>query len=966
MLSAKIKSVTFLLCMLFCYWGVSAHAQTLSQGPAAGQVTGGATVSTGLMENNTIGTPVPRAIKNKFPFNTAMRNQMPDRALSEGARLYSADNTVLEGITDSATTFLLKDFTGIGQTNSIPPDPHLAVGPSHIIATVNSDFAIFDKSGNKLFTTSAASWYSSVLGGTSPFDPKVVYDQYAKRWFMVWLDQSDAKKTGYFLISVSDDSIPLGKWHNYALPSHVNGMTFDNTWSDYQGVGYDDKAYYITGDQFSFSGFFAYTKIRVIPKQQLLSDTVGAVTWLDFWDIRDPGSMSNAVFNIRPSLSLSTADAYYLCHSPYYGTNYVILYKITGVPENPVLSAQRVSVAAFSSPPTPVQLGSNSISLEGSSSGLTNEPVFLNGMLWGVHTVTNPVASSYSAFHFFGINTSTGQTAKQGFFGQTGYYYMYPSLMVDKNANLLVTYSRCGVNDYIGAYFASCNTNSTSINGSYALKPGKANYVKDFGSGRNRWGDYMGICLDPTDAETYWMLTEYVSGKDTWDTWIGAARVAPFQGQLPHAVTTQVDFSNVEVGFESTEQDVILANFGNIAFSIDSITYNKALFSRVSSTVFPAAMHSMDTLILGMKFKPVVAQQIVDTLRFYSSGVVAASIPLIARGYIIHPAPVNISYGLSEGKFLRINKNSGTAVFIGASNFATLNDIAIHPKTGIIYGVARLAVTGAEIVRVNAIGGDAYSLCRLPDINAVTCAFDTAGNFFIATRAGLLYYCNLPSGQLYLMDTAKCNITAMVFHPFTNQLWASVYKPIGSGRDRIVKINMQTGDTTLIGQTGLALYTAGLFFDEYGTLYGVKSGGSASDYFTIDTTSGTASVIGSIPYPSMTGLAYNAKKTTGIELTPRTNTGLLLSASHYPNPFNPQVTISIQLTSDAYVSLKIFNLLGEYQTTLFEGDAAAGSYSYRWDPSAAAALTSGVYFYECTAKNGKDRKQITGKIMYLR
>ncbi|MBI2418334.1 MAG: hypothetical protein HYV28_10625, partial [Ignavibacteriales bacterium] len=886
MLSAKIKLVTPLLCIILFCCGASAHAQALFQGPAAGQVGGGATVSTGLVENNIIGAPLPRVIKNKFPFNATMVNEMPERAISEGIKYYSADNTLSPVITDTATTFLLQNFAGVGQTNSIPPDPHLAVGPSHIIATVNSDFAIFDKNGNKLFTTSAANWYSSVLVGTSPFDPKVIYDQYAKRWFMVWLDQNDGKKTGHFLISVSDDSIPLGKWHNYALPSHVNGMTFDNTWSDYQGVGYDDKAFYITGDQFSFSGFFAYTKIRVIPKQQLLTDTVGTVTWQDFWDIRDPGSMSNAVFNIRPSLSLSTADAYYLCHSPYYGTNYVILYRITGLPENPVLSAQRVSVTAFSSPPTPVQLGSNSISLEGSSSGLTNEPVFLNGMLWGVHTVSNPAATSYSAFHYFGINTNNGVTVKQGFFGQDGYYYMYPSLMVDKNANLLVTYSRCGVNDYIGAYFASCNSNSNTINGSYTLKPGKGNYIKDFGSGRNRWGDYMGICLDPADAETYWMLTEYASAMNTWDTWIGAARVAPFQGSLPFAVTPQIDFSNVEVGFESTVQEVSIANFGNTAFTIDSISYNKTLFSIVPFATFPSVMHSLDTLILGMKFKPVIAQQIADTLRFYSAGVVTASIPLFARGFVINPAPVNVSYGVSNGKVLQINKNTGAPQYIGESNFLTLNDIAIHPKTGTVFGVARLVPSGSEIVRVNASGGDAYSLCKLPDVSAVTCAFDTAGNFFLASRSGVIYYCNLPSGQLYLMDTAKCNITAMVFHPFTNQLWASVYKPVGSGRDRIVKINMQNGDTTLIGQTGLTLYTQGLFFDEYGTLFGVKSAGNTSDYFTIDTTTGTASVIGSIPYPSMTGLEYNAKKTTGVEQISRGNTGLLLSASHYPNPFN--------------------------------------------------------------------------------
>ena len=37
-------------------------------------------------------------------------------------------------------TILLRSFPSIQQTGFIPPDPHLAVGPNHIIATVNSEF----------------------------------------------------------------------------------------------------------------------------------------------------------------------------------------------------------------------------------------------------------------------------------------------------------------------------------------------------------------------------------------------------------------------------------------------------------------------------------------------------------------------------------------------------------------------------------------------------------------------------------------------------------------------------------------------------------------------------------------------------------------------------------------------------------------------------------------------------------
>jgi len=64
---------------------------------------------------------------------------------------------------------------------------------------------------------------------------------------------------------------------------------------------------------------------------------------------------------------------------------------------------------------------------------------------------------------------------------------------------------------------------------------------------------------------------------------------------------------------------------------------------------------------------------------------------------------------------------------------------------------------------------------------------------------------------------------------------------------------------------------------------------------------------------------------------------------NYPNPFNPLTTISFQIPRSAFVSLKIYNVLGEEVETLIAADLLSGSYRYQWDASTCA---TGVYYYQ--------------------
>ncbi len=67
-----------------------------------------------------------------------------------------------------------------------------------------------------------------------------------------------------------------------------------------------------------------------------------------------------------------------------------------------------------------------------------------------------------------------------------------------------------------------------------------------------------------------------------------------------------------------------------------------------------------------------------------------------------------------------------------------------------------------------------------------------------------------------------------------------------------------------------------------------------------------------------------------------------LLSQNYPNPFNPSTTINFHVSSMAYVTLAIYNMLGQKISTLLNERKSPGVYNIMWD---ASSMPSGTYFY---------------------
>lgn len=69
---------------------------------------------------------------------------------------------------------------------------------------------------------------------------------------------------------------------------------------------------------------------------------------------------------------------------------------------------------------------------------------------------------------------------------------------------------------------------------------------------------------------------------------------------------------------------------------------------------------------------------------------------------------------------------------------------------------------------------------------------------------------------------------------------------------------------------------------------------------------------------------------------------------NYPNPFNPQTTISFRLPRESMVTIAVYDLRGKFIQQITEGRYSAGEHRLAFDGS---TLASGIYFYHLEASS---------------
>jgi hypothetical protein len=113
----------------------------------------------------------------------------------------------------------------------------------------------------------------------------------------------------------------------------------------------------------------------------------------------------------------------------------------------------------------------------------------------------------------------------------------------------------------------------------------------------------------------------------------------------------------------------------------------------------------------------------------------------------------------------------------------------------------------------------------------------------------------------------------------------------------------------------------------------------ASISFTDDNNGTAVGWVGTILRTTNGGVTF-------IEDNERETPGNFTLMQNYPNPFNPTTTIKYQIPELSFITLKIYDVLGNEITTLVDEEKSAGNYGVNFS---ASSLTSGIYCYQIKA-----------------
>jgi hypothetical protein len=92
-------------------------------------------------------------------------------------------------------------------------------------------------------------------------------------------------------------------------------------------------------------------------------------------------------------------------------------------------------------------------------------------------------------------------------------------------------------------------------------------------------------------------------------------------------------------------------------------------------------------------------------------------------------------------------------------------------------------------------------------------------------------------------------------------------------------------------------------------------------------------------WPGFVGL-FDEESNPEMDLIPNTSR---LSVSNYPNPFNPNTVITLNLSEPGDLTLVVTDINGRVVATLQEGYLQSGTYQYNFNGD---GLASGIYFYK--------------------
>jgi hypothetical protein len=419
------------------------------------------------------------------------------------------------------------DGANATQSDSIPPDTMGATGAEHVVVMLNGRYSVFRKSDGALVDTQTldAFWTDAGVATGLSFDPRIVYDAAAQRWFALSAEASDSPSSAV-LVAVSKSADPTDGFTAFRIDADAT----DATWADFPMIGLDADALYVSTPAFPVNGpdFPTGNTYMVLPKDDLLAPAPTVANATIFPRV----SLGEAGFQPSPVVNLDGGGL----PAKFYSGTLTFLGQIQeshvdGPVDAPVFTGGGfIAAPALGEPPDAEQPGPKQ-NLDAGDSRFSANLVLQNGVAWAVQSVD---VDGRAAVRWLQIDPENDIVLDSGVVADPDLDLTYPSIAVNELDQIVIGMSGSGEDQFPSAYAVAGEKvgGTTTFGDLLLLAAGAGDYEVTFSGTRNRWGDYSATVLDPTDPQSFWTFQEFALAEDVWGVRVTQLVLVPEPGTL--------------------------------------------------------------------------------------------------------------------------------------------------------------------------------------------------------------------------------------------------------------------------------------------------------------------------------------------------------------------------------------------------------------------------------------------------
>jgi hypothetical protein len=399
----------------------------------------------------------------------------------------------------------------------IPPDTNAAVGPTSVLETVNTSLKLFDRAGNTITSMTGDTFFGITNGNAIVTDPFVIFDEYAQRFVVYFIDIDMGAQTALFHIAVSNNAAPTNFTTDWTEKQTIDESAViggTKTWGDYPRFGYNADAWVITLNQFAFGGGFQGLQVISFNKQTYL----------------DQNPATHQEFKVLPNLPLFTmtpaqmhgatpGSPMFFVSSDTGASNVMHVVRMTNVlSANPAFAETPVSVTPYDTPGTTPQPGNAG---DIGSGGLRVSSVDWRGnRLVATHTVDGGGVPSVSWLEFNTGGVSPTLTQEGRIHPGAGIGTWWGGITISPQGALGITYIQASATEFMSMYVTGQNPGEApgTVEAPVKAVPGLATY-NAFDGAPFRTGDFSTVAIDPVDG-SFWAANEIAASDGNWGTGI--------------------------------------------------------------------------------------------------------------------------------------------------------------------------------------------------------------------------------------------------------------------------------------------------------------------------------------------------------------------------------------------------------------------------------------------------------------